>query len=252
MKSLKIFILAALFIGLTGTAMAQGHTLSGITWNIAMPAGNLSNFLDKTSFGGFGFETHYFMSDEFALGGSISWNYWSEMTGETIPLKQGALSGTQIRYVNSIPLLLNATYYLGGRRDEIRPFLGLNAERTIFCSVWIWASIRLTTTTGTLDSLRKPASCSRFPTIPGSVLQAVTTTRSSPVKRIRRPVTTPWRTGASTLDSSILPPGSSVRGWDRLKVRRSARVPCLQKRLNTHCSPGRVKWTCWSVSCFPV
>lgn len=127
MKSLKIFILAALFIGLTGTAMAQGHTLSGITWNIAMPAGNLSNFLDKTSFGGFGFETHYFMSDEFALGGSISWNYWSEMTGETIPLKQGALSGTQIRYVNSIPLLLSATYYLGGRRDEIRPFLGLNA-----------------------------------------------------------------------------------------------------------------------------
>jgi outer membrane protein W len=127
MKSLKIFILAALFIGLTGTAMAQGHTLSGITWNIAMPAGNLTNFIDKTSFGGFGFETHYFMSDEFALGGSISWNYWSEMTGETIPLKQGALSGTQIRYVNAIPLLLNATYYLGGRRDEIRPFLGLNA-----------------------------------------------------------------------------------------------------------------------------
>jgi outer membrane protein W len=124
MKLLKIFILAALF---AGTAMAQGKVLSGFTWNIAMPTGRLTNFMDKTSYGGFGFETHSFLTDDFSVGGSVSWNYWSEMTGETIPLKQGALSGTQIRYVNSIPLLLNATFYLGGRRDEFRPFFGLNA-----------------------------------------------------------------------------------------------------------------------------
>jgi outer membrane protein W len=127
MKLLKIFLLAALVIGIAGTAMAQHNALSGITWNIGLPTGNMSNFLSKTSFGGFGFEMHNFLSDDFALGGSVSWNYWSEMTGETIALQQGALSGTQIRYVNSIPLLLNATFYLGGRRDDLRPFLGLNA-----------------------------------------------------------------------------------------------------------------------------
>lgn len=126
MKLLKIFLFAALFIGISGTALAQRNVLSGITWNIAMPAGRMSNFMDKTSFGGFGFETHYFSTDNFAFGGSISWNYWSEMTGEAIQLNHGALSGTQIRYVNSIPILLNATYYIGGRRDEFRPFLGLN------------------------------------------------------------------------------------------------------------------------------
>ena len=124
MKLLKLFVLATLF---AGTAMAQGKMLSGITWNIGMPVGRLGNFMDKTSFGGFGFETHSFLSDEFSVGGSISWNYWSEMTGEVIQLKQGALGGTQIRYINSIPILLNATYYLGGRRDELRPFIGLNA-----------------------------------------------------------------------------------------------------------------------------
>ncbi len=127
MKLLKIFLLAALVFGIAGTAMAQRKVLSGITWNIGIPAARLSNFISKASYGGFGFETHYFMTDDFAVGGSISWNYWSEMTGETIQLKSGALSGTQIRYINSIPLLLNATFYLGGQRDEIRPFLGLNA-----------------------------------------------------------------------------------------------------------------------------
>ena len=124
MKILKVFILAVLF---AGTAMAQSKVLSGITWNIGLPAGQMSNFMGKASYAGFGFETHNFLTDDFSVGGSVSWNYWSEMTGETIQLKQGALSGTQIRYVNSIPILLNGTFYLGGRRDELRPFLGLNA-----------------------------------------------------------------------------------------------------------------------------
>ncbi len=36
------------------------------------------------------------------------------------------MSGTQIRYINSIPLMLNAHYYIGGKRDQLRPYLGVN------------------------------------------------------------------------------------------------------------------------------
>jgi outer membrane protein W len=123
MKLLKILVFAALF---AGTAMAQNRVLSGMTWNIGIPTGRMANFMDKTSFGGFGIEARNFLSDDFSLGGSLSWNYWSEMTGETIQLQNGALSGTQIRYVNSFPMMVNAHYYIGDRKDQLRPFLGLN------------------------------------------------------------------------------------------------------------------------------
>ncbi len=123
MKLLKLFVFAALF---AGTAMAQSRVLSGMTWNIGLPTGRMSDFMHKTSYGGFGIEARNFVSDEFSLGGSLSWNYWSEMTGETIQLKQGALSGTQIRYINSFPLMVNAHYYIGDRKDQLRPFLGVN------------------------------------------------------------------------------------------------------------------------------
>jgi hypothetical protein len=124
MKLLKVFVLAALF---AGTAMAQeGRVLSGISWNIGLPVGRMADFMDKASYGGFGFEARKFLTDDFSVGGSFSWNYWSEKTGDIIELKSGAVSGTQIRYVNSFPLLVNAHFYLGGKRDQIRPYLGLN------------------------------------------------------------------------------------------------------------------------------
>ncbi len=123
MKILKVVVFAALF---AGTAMAQNKVLSGMIWNIGLPTGRMSNFMDKTSYGGFGIEARNFVSDEFSVGGSLSWNYWSEMTGETIQLKQGAVSGTQIRYVNAFPLMVNAHYYIGDRKDQLRPFLGVN------------------------------------------------------------------------------------------------------------------------------
>jgi len=123
MKILKILVFTALF---AATAMAQNQVLSGITWNIGLPSGRMSDFMDKASFGGFAIEGRRFLSEEFSVGGSFSWNYWSEKTGDIIQLKQGAVSGTQIRYVNSIPLLANAHYYIGDKNDEIRPFLGVN------------------------------------------------------------------------------------------------------------------------------
>jgi len=123
MKLLKALVITALF---AATAMAQDAAMTGATWNIGLATGRMSDFLSEPSFGGFGIEGRRFLSDDFSVGASFSWNYWSEMTGDIIPLKHGALSGTQIRYVNSIPLLLNAHYFIGGRRDQFRPFLGVN------------------------------------------------------------------------------------------------------------------------------
>ena len=123
---MRILAIIAAVVLLTTTASAQKQLLSGITWNIGFPSGRMGDFLEETSLSGFGVEFSRFTSDNVAFGASFSWNVWSELSNQTIQLNNGAVSGTQVRYVNSFPLFLNAHYYLGHKADDFRPFFGLN------------------------------------------------------------------------------------------------------------------------------
>jgi outer membrane protein W len=123
---LKTFVLAAL---LTATAVGQNQ-MSGISWNIGIPTGQMSSYMDKISYGGFGVEFHKFTGENTSVGILFSWNVWSNLTGDIIPFSNGgvsgAVSGTQIRYYNSFPILLNVHYYLNEKNAEFRPYAGLN------------------------------------------------------------------------------------------------------------------------------
>lgn len=122
MNLLKTLVFAALF---TGAAVAQDQ-LSGITWNIGIPTGQMSSFMDKASYGGFGFEFQRLLDENVSVGISFSWNIWSNLTEEIIPIKNGAVSGTQIRYYNVFPMFVSAHYYLAERNEPFKPFIGLN------------------------------------------------------------------------------------------------------------------------------
>jgi len=124
MNLLKTCVFAAL---LTATAVAQDQ-MSGISWNIGIPTGQMSSYMNKTSYGGIGLEFGRYVDDNVSVGASFSWNVWSNLTGEIINLKNGAVSGTQIRYYNAFPMLLNAHYYLSeSKHDPFKPYIGLNA-----------------------------------------------------------------------------------------------------------------------------
>jgi outer membrane protein W len=119
---LKIVVLAVL---LTATGVAQDQ-MSGLTWNIGIPTGQMATFNNSASYGGFGFTARKFIEDNTSVGLDLSWNYWSDLTDEIIPLNNGAISGTQIRYYNVFPMFLNAHYYLSDKGDEFKPYFGLN------------------------------------------------------------------------------------------------------------------------------
>jgi len=123
LKILKTFVLAVLF---TAAAVAQNQQLSGVSWNIGFPTGQMASYIDKTSYGGFGFEFNRMVNDNVSLGANFSWNYWSELSQDIINLNNGAVSGTQIRYYNSFVMLLNARYYLSEKSAEFKPYAGLN------------------------------------------------------------------------------------------------------------------------------
>ena len=91
------------------------------------------NFIEDYSFRGLGIEARYVpeRGGKYSFGFSVGWNVLNEKNDfgterNTINLPQADITGTQLRYFNSVPLLANASYYFGSR-GGIRPYVGLNA-----------------------------------------------------------------------------------------------------------------------------
>jgi len=110
------------------TASVSAQSLGNMTYNMSFPTGNLSDFIDKTSFKGFGIEGRWFQSRNLSLGLSFAWTVFDQRVGDPIQIVQdgvrATVSGTQIRVVNSLPILATAHFYTGKRRDKFRFYFG--------------------------------------------------------------------------------------------------------------------------------
>ncbi len=123
----------ALLVGTSGEAQAQDWWW-GITYNMSatssLPGSSDSDvtFVDDFSFRGVGLEARYVPNrgGNLSYGFSGSWNVLNEKTDEVVSLPGASISGTQLRYFNAVPLLVNAHYYFGSR-GGIRPYAGINA-----------------------------------------------------------------------------------------------------------------------------
>jgi len=120
----RFFIVIAIFFIIAPNLFAQDY-LMNLTYNMAQPLGNTKEFVDEFSFRGLGFEGRNFSKKNFSFGFNFGWNIIDHQTNETVQLENGAISGRQVRYINSFPFHLTGHYYLGGRRDPVRFFGGL-------------------------------------------------------------------------------------------------------------------------------
>ena len=123
MKTFKI-LSVLLFIAIGANMTAQNKT--NIYYTMGMPMGNTNDYIDKTSFRGMGFEYQYLLSDNFALGGVLQWStFYKSLPKDTYPINNGAITGYQYRYINTVPMYVTGTYYLASDDAKIRPYLGL-------------------------------------------------------------------------------------------------------------------------------
>ena len=139
MKAVKGIIASlALILVFSGEAKAQDWWW-GITYEMSatssLPTNSDSdvNFIEDYSFRGLGIEARYVPSRDanYSFGFNVGWNVLNEKNefGEernTISLPNADITGTQLRYFNTVPLLANASYYFGSR-GGIRPYVGVNA-----------------------------------------------------------------------------------------------------------------------------
>jgi len=129
MKVTKYTTLLALVAVVLVSGPAQSTAqdwYSTAQYEVSIPTGDHKEFTDATSWLGFGLGFRKVLKRNLTGGLFFGWHVFHERTDKLIELENGAASGTQDRYINSFPLMLNSHYYLG-KRGGIRPYLGLNA-----------------------------------------------------------------------------------------------------------------------------
>lgn len=126
---MKLKYVIPIIIFLSFSAFPQ-ELISNFTWNFGFQTDKMSDYISDNSFKGFGIEFRKFITKQSTVGLSFGWNIFDQRIDEPIQIDQegfgGTISGTQIRYINTFPLLANFDYFFGKRRST-RFFLGLNA-----------------------------------------------------------------------------------------------------------------------------
>jgi hypothetical protein len=125
MKKISVIFILLL---LTGSAALAQDNITTVTYQASFSQGDFSDYIDETSWIGWGLEGRRFTSptSPLTVGFSFAWHVFDQKWTGTTELDDGAVTGTQRRWVNSLPFLLTADYYLS-RKNAIKPFIGLGA-----------------------------------------------------------------------------------------------------------------------------
>lgn len=130
MQFRKLILAAAAAVAmallLSANVLAQGMGFGAATYEIAFPTGDAKKFTDATSFRGFGLDFRKVVKPATTVGLFFGWNVFHERLSGTFPLRLGAVTGVQDRYINAFPIMLNAHRYFG-QEGGARPYAGLNA-----------------------------------------------------------------------------------------------------------------------------
>ena len=110
---MKKFIISTVIVFSSMGMMAQ-EGMFGLTYNMALPVGETSDYISKFSFRGFGVEGRGFINDNFSLGGSFAWQVlFEEKLNESHTEGTQTVTSDQFRYINAYPINFLVHYYFG-------------------------------------------------------------------------------------------------------------------------------------------
>lgn len=127
MKKINIILTFFFVLGTAGLT-AQEYYFS-LHYSTASPMGETSNYIDNYSWRGIGLEAHWFMNNQLSIGYHMTLNaFYQKVAGEFVD-GTTTLTGTQLRYLNTLPILFEGRYHLGGDAilGDLRPYFGLGA-----------------------------------------------------------------------------------------------------------------------------
>jgi hypothetical protein len=122
MKKYIIILILTTAISITSQAQEWDWATS-VHYSVGLPTGDLKDFTDNTSGRGVIFEARNFQSDQFSIGFSLGWQVFKDRLEGTFSQDGQDITGTQVRYVNALPIMFIGHYYLGDP-GSVRPYVG--------------------------------------------------------------------------------------------------------------------------------
>lgn len=107
------------------TIVTQSQSLYTLNYTMSFGLGETGDYISKPSFRGLSFDGRGFLTDQISLGGYFSWTtFFEERANDIYTDGTATLTGTQYRYINAFPILLQGHYYLGTDEYEPRFYFG--------------------------------------------------------------------------------------------------------------------------------
>jgi hypothetical protein len=122
---MKLISTLILIVVLSFAAFGQEY-MTTLTYNISVPAGETTQFIEAPSYLGLSFDGRKFLTSFISVGFYTGWQVFYEQSSQPLTIDQGTISGNQYRYLNSFPIMINTHLYIGPDQC-LRPFVGINA-----------------------------------------------------------------------------------------------------------------------------
>ena len=118
-----IIALSVLFLALNVNAQ---EVIWKLTYDVGIPFSSTKEFADKASWRGLTFDVDRFVGDNLAVGLGFSWSTFVEKEPDSYYEREAILlHGTQVRYINNIPLTARIAYYKPVNTMDIFGSLGI-------------------------------------------------------------------------------------------------------------------------------
>jgi outer membrane protein W len=125
----KLIIIIAVFIS---TASFAQQSFWSFNYHMSFGMGEQSDYIADASFRGWGADGRAFLTQNISVGGSFSWEVFDQIYRDLPPRQltdvtgnvNGSITGVEYRFLNTLPIMANAHYYLG-TDGSIRPYFGL-------------------------------------------------------------------------------------------------------------------------------
>jgi opacity protein-like surface antigen len=125
MKNMRILGLLVM-LSMATFVKAQVSTF-GVNYVIGLPMGNTGDFIKDPSYRGASFEYTYVPDDHFGIHFEGGWNYfYQKIDKTTYEYKTLSITGTQYRYVESVPLFVGMNYFIMPEA-VVKPYVAFGA-----------------------------------------------------------------------------------------------------------------------------
>ncbi len=121
--------IVAFAIAISALAVSGQEVIWKMTYDVGLPFSSTKEFTDQVSWRGLSLDVDRFVSDNLAVGMGFSWSTFLEKESDSdYQREEILLHGTQVRYINNIPLMARVSYYIPA--DMVEPFISLGIGTT--------------------------------------------------------------------------------------------------------------------------